>query len=169
MSFSGPVSNIGLGSLKLVGGTGGGGVAAPNGGTATGFASDGSNTYSWTCPGNLGNNKYVFAIATTSSSFGTAGSTQVIDANGAGISGTFTTGSSTFPSGNGLAGSTFDFFFNVLPGDGKQQAQVNTSDAVGSEGLAQRPRDQCQLQPVVSTTTVRELSVPAMPRKPRRP
>ena len=70
-----------------------------NGGTATGFVSDGSNTYSWTFPGNLGNNKYVFAIATTNSSFGTAGSTQVVDANGAGISGSFTTGQA-FPSGN---------------------------------------------------------------------
>ena len=68
VSFSGAVSNIGLGSLKLVGGTGGGAVAAPS---ATGFTSDGSNTYSWSLSGNLGNNKYIFAIATTDSSFGT--------------------------------------------------------------------------------------------------
>ena len=79
-------------------------------------------------PGALGNNKYVFAIATTGSSFGTPGSTQVTDANGAGISGTFTTSSSSFPSGNGLAGSTFDFFFNVLPGDGNQSGAINTVD-----------------------------------------
>ena len=64
----------------------------------------------------------MLAIATTGSSFGTPGSTQVTDANGAGISGTFTTGSRRFPSGNGLAGSTFDFFFNVLPGDGNRRA-----------------------------------------------
>ena len=127
VSFSGPVNDIGVGSLKLVGGTGGGGVAAPNGGTATGFTSDGNNTYSWTFPTALGNNKYVFAIATTGSSFGTASSTQVVDNNGAGVSGTFATGQA-FPSGNGLADSTFDFRFSVLPNDGKQQAQVNASD-----------------------------------------
>jgi alpha-L-arabinofuranosidase len=129
VSFSGAVSNIGLGSLKLVGGTGGGAVAAP---AVTSFASDGNNTYSWTLASPLGNNKYVLAIATTGSSFGTPGSTQVTDANGAGISGTFTTGSSSFPSGNGLAGSTFDFFFNVLPGDGKRGGTVNSADAAAA-------------------------------------
>jgi hypothetical protein len=129
ISFSGQVSNIGLGSLMLVGGTGSGSVAAP---TATGFVSDGNNTYSWTFPSNLGNNKYVFAIATTGSSFGT-GTTQVTDASGAGISGTFTTGSSTFPSGNGLAGSTFDFAFSVLPADGTQGGTVNSADAAGAK------------------------------------
>ena len=45
-----------------------GSVAAPS---VTGFTSDGNNTYSWTLSGSLGNNKYVFAIATTGSSFGT--------------------------------------------------------------------------------------------------
>ena len=52
-----------------------------------------------------GDYKYVLAVATTGSSFGTPGSTQVTDSNGAGISGTFTTSSSSFPSGNGLAGA----------------------------------------------------------------
>jgi hypothetical protein len=133
VSFSGVVSNIGLGSLKLVGGTGGEAVAAPS---VTGFANDGNNTYSWTLSGSLGNNQYVFAIATTGSSFGTPGSTQVTDANGAGISGTFTTGSSTFPSGNGLAGSTFDFAFSVLPADGVQGGTVNSSAAAGVKARA---------------------------------
>ena len=132
VSFSGSVSNIGLGSLKLVGGTGGGAAAAPS---ATGFTSDGSNTYTWSLSGNLGNNKYIFAIATIgTTSFGTSG-TKVTDANGAGISGTFTTGSSSFPSGNGLAGSTFDFSFNVLPGDGNQNATVNSLDSAGAKAL----------------------------------
>ena len=131
VSFSGPVSDIGLGSLKLVGGTGGGAVAAPS---VTGFTSDGSNTYSWTLSGRLGNNKYIFAIATTGSSFGTPAA-LVDDANGAGISGTFATSSSSFPSGNGLAGSTFDFAFNVLPGDGNQNALVNSLDSAGAETL----------------------------------
>ena len=124
VTFSGAVSDIGLGSLELVGGTGTGSVAAP---AVTGFTSDGSNTYSWTLASSLGNNKYVLAIATTGSSFGTAGSTQVVDANGAGISGTFTTGQA-FPSGNGFAGSTFDFFFDLLPGDGNR-ATTSTSSA----------------------------------------
>jgi hypothetical protein len=132
VSFSGLVSDIGLGSLRLVGGTGSGSSAAPS---VTGFTSDGSNTYSWSLSGSLGNNKYVLAIATTGSSFGTPGSTQIVDANGAGISGTFTTGSSSFPSGNGLAGSTFDFFFNVLPGDGNQSANVNSADSAGAKVL----------------------------------
>ncbi|HEY1784780.1 MAG TPA: hypothetical protein VGG30_04495, partial [Pirellulales bacterium] len=134
VTFSGAVGNIGLGSLKLVGGTGGGAVAAP---TATGFASDGSNTYSWTFPTALGNNKYIFAIASTGSSFGTLGSTRVTDANGAGISGTFVTGQA-FPSGNGMAGSTFDFAFSVLPADGQRQATVNSADTAEPKALANR-------------------------------
>jgi hypothetical protein len=133
VSFSGAVSNIGLGSLRLVGGTGTGSVAAPS---VTGFASDGNNTYSWTLSGSLGNNKYIFAIATTGSSFGTPGSTQVTDSSGAGIGGTFTTGSSTFPSGTGLAGSTFDFAFSVLPADGAQGGTVNSADAAGAKARA---------------------------------
>ena len=132
VSFSGAVSDIGLGSLKLVGGTGGGAVAAP---TVTGFAKIGNNTYSWTFPTALGNNKYIFAIATTGSSFGTLGSSRVTDANGAGISGTFATGSSAFPSGNGLAGSTFDFSFSILPNDGQQQAVVTSADVAGTKAL----------------------------------
>ena len=132
VKFSGAVSDVGLASLELLGGTGSGSVAAPS---VTGFASDGNNTYSWTLASVLGNNKYVVAIATTGSSFGTAGSTQVVDANGAGISGAFTTSSSTFANdGNGLAGSTFDFFFDVLPGDGNQGTLDNGSDTALARG-----------------------------------
>ena len=43
VQFSGPVSNIGLGSLELVGWNGDGSVAAP---AVTGFSSVGNNTYS---------------------------------------------------------------------------------------------------------------------------
>ena len=126
VQLSGQVSNIGLGSLALVGGTGSGATPAP---AVTSFTSDGNNTYSWSLASALGNNKYVLAIATTGSSFGTAGNTQVTDANGAGISGEFTTGQS-FPSGNGLAGSTFDFFFDVLPGDAKQMGTTTAADTI---------------------------------------
>ncbi len=98
----------------------------------SGFASLGNNAYQWTLGASLTNNRYVFAIATTGSSFGTVGSTQVVDANGAGISGKFATGQN-FPSGNGLAAtvtspSTFDFFFNVLPGDVNRDDNDNGTD-----------------------------------------
>ena len=128
IQFSGPVTGITTGSLKLVGGTGSGAIAAP---TITAVSSLGGNAYQVSLSGSLGNNKYVIAVASTGSSFGPA----VTDANGAGISGTFTTSSSSFPSGNGLAGSTFDYFFNVLPGDKDQNGLVNASDsaAVKSE------------------------------------
>jgi hypothetical protein len=115
--FSGPVSGIAQGSLELAGGRN---EATP---TVTGFTSDGNNMYSWTLSGPLTNSRYVIAVASTGSSFGPA----VVDANGAGISGAFTTGQA-FPSGNGLAGSTFDFFFNVLPGDVNRDNSVNATD-----------------------------------------
>jgi hypothetical protein len=108
----------------------------------TGFSSLGGNTYQWTLASALGNNKYVFAIATTGSSFGTPGSTQVTDANGAGISGTFTTNSSTFPSGNGLAGSTFDFFFDVLPGNAGWGTGVTTQTSTSDTTLARTNNNQ---------------------------
>ncbi len=139
VQFSGPVNNIGLGSLALAGGTGPEAVAAP---AIAGFTSDGNNTYSWTLASPLGDNRYVFAIATTGSSFGAPGSTQVTDANGAGISGTFATGQA-LPSGNGLAGSTFDFFFNVLPGDVDQSGAINSTDLNDVRGLASGTRSNC--------------------------
>ncbi len=117
VTFSGPVSGISVGSLELTGGSGG---STPS---VTGFTSDGGNTYSWTLSGPLTNNRYVIGVASTDSSFGPA----VVDSDGAGISGTFTTGQA-FPSGNGLAGSTFDFFFDVLPGDTDRNASDNPTD-----------------------------------------
>ena len=89
----------------------------------------------------------MFAIATTGSSFGTAGSTQVVDANGAGISGTFTTSSSSFPSGNGLAGSTFDFFFDVLPGNGNQNGLNNSVTSGVAKSLLNQHTTQSNYNP----------------------
>ncbi len=129
VTFSGPVSGVALGSLKLNGGSGG---STPS---VTGFTSDGSNTYSWTLSGPLTNNKYAFGIASTSSSYGPA----VVDSHGAGISGTFTTGQA-LPSGNGLAGSSFDFFFDVLPGDANRDAQDNATDINDIRPLASGTR-----------------------------
>ncbi len=131
VQFSGPVENIGMGSLELVGGSGG---STP---TITSFTPNPNgdpNTYSWTFSGSLANNKYVLAIATTGSSFGTPGSTQVTDFDRAAISGAFTTGAS-FPSGNGLAGGSFNFLFNVLPGDGGQVGTVNSADVTTAGNL----------------------------------
>ncbi len=129
VTFSGPVSGVALGSLKLNGGSGG---STPS---VTGFTSDGSNTYSWTLSGPLTNNKYAFGIASTSSSYGPA----VVDSHGAGISGTFTTGQA-LPSGNGLAGSSFDFFFDVLPGDANRDGQDNATDINDIRPLASGTR-----------------------------
>ncbi len=129
VTFSGPVSGVALGSLKLAGGSGG---LTP---TVTGFRSDGGNTYSWTLSGPLTNNKYAFGIASTNSSFGPA----VVDSHGAGISGAFSTGQA-FPSGNGLAGSTFDFFFDVLPGDTNRDGQDNATDINNIRPLASGTR-----------------------------
>ena len=42
----------------------------------------------------------------------------------------------SFPSGNGLAGSTFDFAFDVLPGDGNQNGTVNSQDSAKAVALA---------------------------------
>ena len=126
VQFSGPVTGITTGSLRLVGGTGPAAVAAP---TITAVSSLGGNAYQVSLSGSLGNNKYVLAVASTNSSFGPA----VVDANGAGISGTFTTSSSSFPSGNGLAGSTFDYFFDVLPGNENQNGLVNAANSAAAK------------------------------------
>ena len=112
--------NVTQSSLMLSGGTGG---STPS---VTGFSSLGNNTYAWTLSSSLTNNRYEI-------SFMSSGSRVVTDANGAGISGNWTNGSSTFPSGNGLAGSgmssDFNFLFNVLPGDAARNgSSVNASD-----------------------------------------
>ena len=64
----------------------------------------------------------------------------VTDANGAGISGLWTNSSSTFPSGNGLAGSQFNFQIDVLPGDVNQNGTVNSQDS-GKRCLGERQDD----------------------------
>ncbi len=55
------------------------------------------------------------------------------DTRGAGISGNWTNGTSSFPSGTGLAGTgisgDFNFLFNALPGDSVRNGQsVNSTD-----------------------------------------
>ena len=84
----------------------------------------GGNAYRLTLAGSLGYNNYMLSIASSSTNFGSA----VTDANGAGISGSWTNGSSSFPSGSGLAGSQFNYLFDVLPGDVNQNGTVNAQD-----------------------------------------
>ncbi len=112
--------NVTQNSLILSGGTGG---STPS---ITGFSSLGNNTYAWTLSSSLANNRYEI-------SFMSSGAGAVTDANGAGISGAWTNGTSAFPSGSGLAGSgmssDFNFLFNVLPGDvGRNGNSVNSTD-----------------------------------------
>ena len=83
------------------------------------------NTATWTFSSSLGENQYVVAVASTGTAFGT----PVTDAQGAGLDGEFTTSSSSLPSGNGLAGGQFNFFFNILPGDANQAVLVSATSA----------------------------------------
>ena len=51
-----------------------------------------------------------------------------LDGEWANPTSTSDTGDSIYPSGNGVAGSDFDFRFNVLPGDANQDGSVNFAD-----------------------------------------
>jgi hypothetical protein len=74
----------------------------------------------WTLSSDLGDDKYLLEIPTTA----------VLDSRNAPLDGAFTNGSSTFPSGTGLAGSAnFGFTFNVLPGSAGQANAVSSSYA----------------------------------------
>jgi hypothetical protein len=93
------------------------------------------NVATWTLASALGDNKYVISIASTGASFGTA----VTDTNGAGLDGEFVTSRSTFThDGDGKAGGTFNFYFNVLPGDGNQNGIVNAQDLVLTRQLTNK-------------------------------
>src|SRR5271168_1405664 len=125
MQFSGALgSTPAASSFAITGGTGGGGhaAAAPS---VTSVTSLGGNAYQLSLSASLGFNNYIISVASTGTAFGSA----VTDANGAGISGSWTNSSSTFPSGNGLAGSQFNFQIDVLPGDTNQNGLVNTADS----------------------------------------
>ncbi|MDE2508297.1 MAG: hypothetical protein KGM43_13880, partial [Planctomycetota bacterium] len=56
------------------------------------------------------------------------GTGGVTDLQGNLLSGAWTDGVSSYPSGNGVAGSDFNFRFNVLPGDADGSGGVNLSD-----------------------------------------
>ena len=99
--------NVTQNSLILSGGTGG---STPS---ITGFSSLGNNTYAWTLSTALTRNQLEISFLAT-------GPNAVTNNGGDGLSGNWTNGSSSFPSGNGLVGTTassnFNFLFNELPG-----------------------------------------------------
>ena len=103
----------------------------------TSVTSLGGNAYKLTLSGTLGYNNYIVSVASSSTVFGPA----VTDANGAGIAGAWTNGSSTFPSGNGLAGSQFNFLFDLLPGDANQSGTTNSQDNALETSLVKRQDD----------------------------
>ncbi len=129
VQFSEPVT-VAQGSLTLLGGSGG---STP---TVTGLTSLGNNEYAWSLSSPLTNNQYVISIASTTS----RSAYPVTDSRGAGLDGEFTTSSSSLPSGNGLAGGIFNFFFNVLPGDVDRNSNDNATDINDVRPLASATR-----------------------------
>ena len=118
--------NVSQNSLVLTGGTGG---STPS---LTGFSSLGGNTYAWTLSSSLTANRLEISFLAT-------GAHAVTDLRGAGLSGNWTSGTSSFPSGNGLAGtsstSDFNFLFNALPGDAARNGSVvNSTDYLDVKG-----------------------------------
>ena len=119
-TFNEQPGTINQNSLILSGGTGG---STPS---VTGFSQLSSTTYAWTLSTSLTANRLEISFQAT-------GGNAVTDANQAGLSGNWTGGTSAFPSGNGLAGtsssSDFNFLFNSLPGDALRGGTVvNSTD-----------------------------------------
>ena len=100
-TFNEQPGTINQNSLILSGGTGG---STPS---VTGFSQLSPTTYAWTLSTSLTANRYEI-------SFLASGAGAVTDTRGAGLSGNWTNGSSSFPSGNGLAGTTSSSDFNFL-------------------------------------------------------
>ena len=128
--------NVSQSSLLLTGGTQSG-YSTPS---VTGFSSLGANTYAWTLSTALTRNRLEISFLST-------GANAVTDTRGAGLSGNWTNGTSTFSpgSGDGLAGtasgpnsgvtSDFNFLFNALPGDSlRNGASVNSTDYLDVRG-----------------------------------
>jgi hypothetical protein len=88
----------------------------------------GSFTATWTLPQPIGDDKLMLAL-------NAGGSGPIEDAAGNRLDGqwinptsTSDTGTSAYPSGDGVAGGDFDFRFNVLPGDATQDGLVGFAD-----------------------------------------
>ena len=122
--------NVSQSSLVLTGASQSG-YSTPS---VTGFSSLGGNTYAWTLSTSLTKNRLEISFLST-------GAHAVTDSRGAGLSGNWTNGTTTFAtgSGDGLAGtasgpnsgvtSDFNFLFNALPGDAARNGvSVNSTD-----------------------------------------
>ena len=141
-TFNEQPGTINQNSLILSGGTGG---STPS---VTGFSQLSSTTYAWT----------LLSTALTANrleiSFQASGANAVTDANQAGLSGNWTGGTSAFPSGNGLAGTTsssdFNFLFNSLPGERAARRHGGQLDRLPRRASQEQHHDhQHQLQPLL--------------------
>ncbi|NBW88288.1 MAG: hypothetical protein EBR23_16020 [Planctomycetia bacterium] len=118
LQFNQPISQPAAAALKLVLGNSQGDQTITPSSAPTLLA--GGTIAQWTVPA-LDSGKYVISVL--SSGISDAGGTTVLD-------GDWTTGTSTFAqgSGDGTAGGTFNFFFNVLVADVNGSAGVNNTD-----------------------------------------
>ena len=92
--------NVAENSLILSGSS----VAGYSTPSVTGFSSLGGNTYAWTLSSSLTANRLEISFLSTGANAVT--DVNGVDGSGAGLSGNWTNGTSSFPSGNGLAGTT---------------------------------------------------------------
>ncbi len=133
VTFSGTPSQINKSSLEVLSGSGNTVLST----ASTTFTQINATTYKWVLPAVLTNSRELVAVASSTSSFGT----PVLDANGAGLDGQFSTGG-TLPSGsNGLAGGAFSAFYNVFPGDINRDTNDNGTDLNLMRPLAINTRD----------------------------
>lgn len=112
ITFSKPVV-ASLGDLRLRGVN-----AASYDALITGFGYDpGTLTATWTLSQVLPRDRYVISLNDTAT-----------DAAGSALDGEWVNGADAFPSGNGIAGTDFDFNVNILPGDIVGSGVVNNGD-----------------------------------------
>jgi predicted outer membrane repeat protein len=84
----------------------------------TGFGYDpGTLTATWTLSQVLPKDRYVISLNDTAT-----------DTTGSALDGEWANGADAFPSGNGIAGTDFDFNVNILPGDIVSSGAVNNGD-----------------------------------------
>jgi len=117
--FDQPISQPAADALKLVFGTAGGSQTIVP--TAAPTLLAGGTIVQWTLPAMLATGRYVISIA--AGGITNAAGTATLD-------GEWTTSTSTFAtgSGDGVAGGTFSFFFNVLVGNVNGDTVINAGD-----------------------------------------
>lgn len=84
----------------------------------TGFSYDpGTLTATWTLSSALTKDRYLISLNDTAT-----------DIAGSALDGEWVNGADTFPSGNGVAGTDFNFNVNILPGDASRNGFVQSGD-----------------------------------------